>query len=49
MSAPIDADSGSYTGGSTTIDLGDENNPDNAPLDAPADRVVALIFTVAVQ
>jgi len=47
--APTDADAGSYTSGSTTLDFGDGNNANNAPLDVPTDNVWAVIFTVRVN
>ena len=43
---PIDADVGSFDTPSATVDIGDENNPNNAQLDIIADSVLAVIFTV---
>jgi uncharacterized repeat protein (TIGR01451 family) len=44
----VDGDTVTYTGGTTTIDAGNEN-AGNAELDAAANRVLALLFTVQVQ
>jgi len=49
VSAPVDTDEASYDGGSRTIDLGDQNNADNAQLDLAGDRVWALVFTILMQ
>ncbi|NNF62391.1 MAG: hypothetical protein HKN06_13825 [Gammaproteobacteria bacterium] len=49
VTAPIDADNGSYNTASSTIDLGDNANSSNGQLDIPADRVLALLFTARIQ
>ena len=49
VTPPIDADEGSYDGGTRTIDVGDQNNANNSQLDLAADRVWALVFTVRMQ
>ncbi len=46
VTAPIDADAGSYNTGSSTVDLGDANNSNNAQQDVGTDTVLSLIFTV---
>ncbi len=46
VTAPIDADAGSYNTGSSTVDLGDANNSNNAQQDVGMDTVLSLIFTV---
>jgi uncharacterized repeat protein (TIGR01451 family) len=44
----VDADVASYTAGTTTIDVGDENET-NAPLSLAPQKVWAVVFTVKVQ
>ncbi len=44
-----DTDAGSYTPGTRTIDLGDGNNPNNAPLDLDENSVWAVVFTIRMQ
>jgi hypothetical protein len=46
---PLDGDVGSYDGPGVTVDFGRGNNPDNAQLDVPADRVWAALFSVRMQ
>ena len=49
VTAPIDADEASYDSGTVTLDVGDQNNINNAQLDLAADSVWALVYTIRMQ
>ncbi len=49
VNPPNDADIGSHTAASTTLDFGNGNNTNNSQLDVTADSVWAVIFTVTVN